>query len=117
VIQGNYIGINVVSTALGNANGIEIVGVNNTVGGTASGARNVISGNSSDGLLIDSTASGITVLGNYVGTSADGTTAVANNGSGIEIAGTANVIGGTASGSRNVLSGNSIDGVVLDSTA
>ncbi len=113
-VLGNYIGSNAAgNAALPNNNGIEIVGANNTIGGTASGARNLISGNYRDGVLIDSSGSGNSVLGNYIGTKAAGTAALAN-GIGIEVAGSSNVIGGRASGARNLISGNNT-GVNIDS--
>ncbi len=95
-------------------NGMEVAGSNSTIGGTTTAAGNVLSGNSNDGLLIDSGVSGVQVQGNYIGTNAAGITAVANSGNGIEIQGTGNTIGGS-SGSRNLISGNSNDGVKIDS--
>src|SRR5262245_51604184 len=114
-VLGNHIGTNSAGTAaVANRVGIEVFGTNDTIGGTDLGAFNLISGNSLDGVLIDSIASGNQVLGNYIGTNAAGTAALAN-GNGIEIAGTGNTIGGTVSGSRNLISGNSKDGVLIDS--
>ena len=52
---------------------------NNTIGGTAAGARNVISGNGSDGVVfIDGSATGNLVAGNYIGTDVTGTMALGN---------------------------------------
>jgi hypothetical protein len=46
LVEGNYIGTNTAgSAAMGNLDGIEDSGGNNTIGGTTSGARNIISGN------------------------------------------------------------------------
>src|SRR5262249_26276854 len=53
VIQNNFIGTNVAGTAaLGNFDGITITGTANTVGGTAAGAGNLISGNNRYGVAI-----------------------------------------------------------------
>src|SRR5262249_41765134 len=55
VIEGNYIGTNPTgTTALPNQVGVVIQGGagNNTIGGTATGARNLISGNLQDGIAI-----------------------------------------------------------------
>ncbi len=118
-VQGNYLGINASGTAQANSgNGVEVSGSNNTIGGTASGARDIISGNSNDGVLIGSGASGNWVMGEFIGISPNGSVGVANIGNGIEVAGTHNTIGASASvGLLNIISGNSKDGVLLDSTA
>jgi hypothetical protein len=115
VVQGNYIGTNTIGSAvLGNSVGIEVAGNNNTLGASYAVAPNVISGNSSDGVLLDSGSNGNLVLGNYIGTNPGGTVALANN-VGIDDAGSSNTIGGSVMGSRNIISGNTGDGVLLDS--
>ncbi len=118
-VQGNFIGIDISGTkgAANAANGVEIAGNGNTIGGTTTGLGNTISGNSGDGILMDSTASSNAIQGNDVGTDYKGTSVVANSGSGIEIAGSNNTLGGTISSARNILSGNNKDGVLLDSSA
>lgn len=120
IITGNYIGTNAAGTA-GVGNGNDGIATNNTapaitVGGTASGAGNVISGNTDDGVYISSSSAASTLLGNYVGTNAAGTAAVANGGDGIHTQAQVTV-GGTASGSRNIISGNTANGLYMDSTA
>jgi outer membrane lipoprotein-sorting protein len=116
VIEGDYIGTNVAGTAaLANTTyGILVTAAsNNTIGGTASGAGNVISGNGAAGIEINGTAStGNLVEGNDIGTDAAGTRVLANGGYGIEFADSfANTIGGTAAGAGNVISGNILGGV------
>jgi hypothetical protein len=117
VIQGNYIGVTAQGDkALGNGReGIDIstsapdVFVTNTlVGGTTPGAGNVISGNFTDGIGIGSfQTTGTTVQGNRIGTSANGMSKIPNGGDGIHIdLGNNNVIGGSAPGAGNVISGN-----------
>ncbi len=131
LVVGNLIGTDVLGThALGNQGNLTgqpshaavyLTGgsVNNTIGGTASGAGNVISGNNAStilgAVLLDSGASGNLILGNFIGATSSGTAALANNGDGVLIHGssTANTIGGAASGAANVISGN-FDGVNLD---
>ena len=127
VIEGNYIGTNAAGTAavaIQGTNpgpGVSIVGsTNTTVGGTSSGARNVIAGNVGSGLLINAT-SGLTevttVQGNYIGVDATGEAALGNLGSGIEYRDVGDAtdvsldVGGTAPGAGNVISGNLVDGI------
>ncbi len=118
VVQGNYIGTDYTAKlAVANSgSGIELVGNSNTIGGTSAAARNILSGNSSDGVRIDSSASGNQVLGNYIGTDNHGTAALGNK-VGIEDAGNSNILGGSVLGAKNVISGNSSDGILLDSSA
>ena len=116
LVEGNRIGTDVTgSTALANNIGVEIIGAGadgNTVGGTAVGARNLISGNTEDGIVISGT-SGNVVAGNYIGIDATGTGAVPDGGDGVNIAagGGSNTIGGAVAGAGNVISGNSGYGV------
>jgi hypothetical protein len=117
LVLGNFVGLDYSGkVAMGNRNGVEIAGTNNTLGGTASGARNIFSSNSNDGVLLDSSASGNQVLGNFVGTDNSGAKALANH-NGVEVLGANNTLGGTSSNARNFISGNSNDGVLLDSGA
>jgi hypothetical protein len=119
VFQGNLIGTDATGlAALGNAGaGIDFsMGFGNTVGGTTPAARNVISANGRDGIEIFIRNN--TILGNYIGTDITGQTALGNTGAGILINGSfvipnvdGNVIGGTAPGAGNLISGNTGAGV------
>ena len=111
-VQGNLLGTNAAGTA--SLTGVDSFGVfllngpsNNVIGGTAAGAGNIVSGNVNSGIQI-SDASGNRIEGNYCGVTADGTAALGNGGSGVTIEGTSsnNIVGGTAAGARNILSGN-----------
>ncbi len=144
IVEGDYIGTDPAGDALGNdsglsqAGGVLIVAASgNTIGGTASGDRNVISENVGDGLDIE--YSGLTILGghqlaggnltvaipmdnvvegNFIGTNPSGTAALPNTGAGLSIiGGSDNTIGGAASGAGNVISGNGADGVDISGTA
>ena len=82
LVAGNYIGTDYTGTmALGNAlSGVEIAdsASNNTIGGTAAGDRNVISGSPEGGVFIHGSATGNLVAGNYIGTDVTGTMALGN---------------------------------------
>jgi uncharacterized repeat protein (TIGR01451 family)/CSLREA domain-containing protein len=115
----NYIGTDVTGTvALGGSLGIGLQSSNNTIGGTGPGAGNLISGNGT-GIEISpfgagSSITGTVIQGNLIGTDRTGTLDLGNNGSGIQIFGTAGgagsvtgtQVGGTAPGAGNVVSGN-----------
>jgi hypothetical protein len=85
--------------------GVSIEGASNTlIGGNVSGARDVISGNSSSGIQIDGdTATGNQVMGNFIGSDITGTVNLANNSNGIGIGSGSNTIGGTTPGARNLI--------------
>ncbi len=127
-IQGNYIGINAAGTAALTSGGVSqsVTGIqiglngagtgssNNTIGGTTAAARNVVSGNASNNVFLnDPTTNGNKVQGNYIGINAAGTAAI-GFGTGIYLQRTNNfLIGGTAAGAGNVISGNSGTGINL----
>jgi|GEM_PF-399551 len=118
-VLGNFIGTNANGTATlpNGANGIQINGLpNNIIGGTTAGSRNLISGNNSYGIYINgSGATGNQVLGNFIGTDFSGTTALANQGFGIELAGAPNnIIGGDTAAATNLISGNKNNGVYIN---
>ena len=123
VIEGNFIGTNPAGTAgLGNA----FVGIllntgpaNVTIGGTTPAARNLISGNTFNGIVFGQAGgaggggTNHLVQGNLIGTDASGGNAIPGQEKGIETLGvTSNIlIGGTTAASRNVVSGNAIYGI------
>ena len=112
-IAGNYIGVGADgSTALANTyDGVRIYNsaTNNTIGGSASGLGNVISGNGQDGIQIEGEGSdGNTIRGNLIGTRADGVIALGNGQDGILITSGADntLIGGIGGFEHNVISAN-----------
>jgi hypothetical protein len=113
IIEGNFIGIDASgTTALGNGNGVilgNIAGTGpTTIGGTAPASRNVISGNTTHGILDSSASAPVLVVGNFLGTNAAGTAVLpagTGTGSGVNSS-KAITIGGTAAGSRNLIAGN-----------
>ena len=86
-----------------------------TIGGTNTGARNLISGNGGDGIYLGS-SSNIVVQGNYLGTDVSGGAAIGNGGAGLEAFSGSQVvtIGGTNLAARNLISGNRGDGLTLN---
>lgn len=120
-VLGNLIGVDVSgTTAVSNTYGVYITNgaANNVIGGESAGARNLISGNTLGGIAIVGVgADGNTVLGNYVGVNVSGILQVGNQ-NGVYIGGGAqgNRIGGTTSGDRNLISGNTDSGVIITDT-
>ena len=101
--------------------GVEIRLANaNSVGGDVAGAGNLISGNAHDGVLITGGAKLNIVQGDLIGTRADGSHALANQGNGVEIDdATQTTIGGTpttTSTPGNLISGNLLSGLVIQGT-
>jgi CSLREA domain-containing protein len=88
-LAGNFVGTDVSGTiALGNGgDGIEMDASNSVVGGTTPAARNLISGNGTDGLSVSGFAKKVRVEGNLVGTRADGVGALGNGFNGVDVAG------------------------------
>ncbi len=138
LVQGNYIGTNAAGTAaVGNGQGVNIAAAqDNTIGGTAPGAGNVIAGNNANGgtnrgieIVGHSQASttGNVIQGNKIGTAADGTTDLGHQSAGILIwdgngnTVSNNTIGGTAPGAGNIIAfngkNNFEDGVTVGTNA
>lgn len=118
VISSNYIGTDVTGlAALPNTDdGVQIDhAVDNVVGGNTPGERNLISGNGDDGVqILNQADQGNVVSGNYIGVDATGTTALPNGDDGVDLlASEGNLIGGTMPGERNIISGNSEDGILI----
>ncbi|HET7720199.1 MAG TPA: right-handed parallel beta-helix repeat-containing protein, partial [Acidimicrobiales bacterium] len=86
-ILGNYVGTDVTGgKAVGNTTGIRLQNSPATIGGTAPGAGNVVSGNTGPATGISVTSSSGTVIqGNFIGTDASGAAALGNAGAGISL--------------------------------
>jgi uncharacterized repeat protein (TIGR01451 family) len=115
-VAGNTIGLMVDgSGVLGNGNGLYIAAAGTTVGGSAAGAGNLISGNAGGGIGLFN-ATGSVIQQNKIGTGIGGMGSRANGEVGIAIAGGSNnVVGGTSPQTRNLISGNAGHGVLLSS--
>ena len=89
----------------------------NTIGGTTTAARNVISGNFDDGILLtDFSTSSNAIQGNYIGSDASGQHALPNSNDGIQIDNQANVNVIGASNAGNLIAYNGSNGVEIDGT-
>lgn len=114
LIQGNLMGTTASGTAKLNASsstfGISLRVVTGlTIGGTAPGAANVISGMGA-GILIgnslgQTTAGGNFIYGNFIGTDVTGTVALGNASYGVGAYNINSTIGGGAAGQGNVIGG------------
>ena len=122
-VKGNLIGTDIEGTAaLGNGggnfggSGVSLPNLSgqssngNIIGGTEPGARNIISGNSSNGI---DASNGTIIQGNYIGTNIAAFMKLPNA-NGIRVNGTGVVIGGTTPEARNIISGNAGAGVTLN---
>lgn len=119
-VSGNRIGTNAAGTAaLGNAgHGITLgAGTNLEIGGAAAGLGNVISGNGGLGMWLSGTlGNDVRVFGNRIGTDPGGTSAMPNQGGGVLLASKGAIrFGGGGSGEGNVISGNTGNGIALNS--
>ncbi|MGH8021972.1 MAG: hypothetical protein ACRED1_00200, partial [Limisphaerales bacterium] len=119
VVEGNYIGVGADGTTpVPNYWGIVCSSgaVNNTFGGTVAGARNVISGNLSEGLRLTDPGTAFNVVqGNYFGTDVGGSLAIPNNYANVNIQNGANsnLVGGVTVAARNLITANYYN-VVID---
>jgi titin len=118
-VSGNYIGPNAAGdTSLSSTNsGVYISsGASfNTIGGGAAGEGNLISGQGSGVILEHANTIGNIVSGNLIGTDAAGTGALGNIAYGVQITSGPQdtTIGGDTSEERNVISANTLGGVVI----
>ena len=115
-ILGNFVGTNASGTAAlaDQGAGILLDGVSGAViGGLSASAGNLVSGNARSGISILNGSSDTVVQGNTIGTTADGQTAPGNS-AGIDIDQSWNsLVGGSATGAGNLISGN-VNGVIID---
>jgi len=116
-VQGNYVGLNPAGTAAmpNTLYGVYINGsqAGVVIGGSAAGAGNVISGNGSWGVVVAGAVAGTKVQGNRIGRPAVGFQQVSNMDGGLEVLQNGAIIGGTAAGEGNTISGNNGRGVVV----
>ena len=115
-ISGNVIGLSAAGSSLGNGGaGVSARRAPGTRVGNA-GAGNVISANGGSGVVIDGLSELLNLVqGNYIGTDTTGALDRGNAGNGVHVIDSAhNLIGGATAALRNVISGNSGEGVRVD---
>ncbi|MBN2414682.1 right-handed parallel beta-helix repeat-containing protein [bacterium] len=118
-IFGNLIGTDLTGTqSRGNGvSGITISGESSliTIGGVSAAERNIISGNRDHGILLSGgDVDSVTITGNYIGTAADGISAVPNGCDGIHLFhANHNSIGGVDEQAGNLICGNTCNGIVM----
>lgn len=117
LVAGNRVGVNANGTLKrGNTLGGILVknSLTDTIGGTSSGAANIISGNASHGIETFGTTDGLVVQGNFIGTDVSKTIDLGNLGDGVHLFSSHNTIGGLSQGAGNVIAfnGNSTSGNV-----
>jgi hypothetical protein len=124
-IVGDFIGVSQNGTAA-DPNGVGVAVQDASavqVGGANPGERNVISGNTSDGVQVRN-STGTLVINNFIGTDLNGLAAVANGtgttgGVGVNVltGSTNTLVGGSAAGAGNVIGGNAGSGVRVSDAA
>jgi len=115
-VMGNYIGTNIAGkVAVSNGYGVYVDGApTNTIGGSLTGMGNLISGNTTAGILLThSGTTGNLVEGNTIGTNDIGNAAIANSYGVWIIDASDNVIGGSTVSRRNIISGSNIAGISI----
>ena len=114
-ITGNFLGVRSDGiTSSANQYGVYVSNASgNTIGGATPAERNLISGNTSAGVFFASGSANNKALGNVIGTTANGRSAVSND-TGVLVSAADNVIGGAATGEGNLISGNTRYGVSLN---
>ena len=114
-VKACHIGIDAAgTTAVPNSLGIAIAGATVAIGGTTAADRNLISGNSLEGVFLGAFTGG-TIQGNYIGTDVTGTVAVPNaSGLVLQGGGGSGVLVGGSGTTANLISGNTNNGIDVE---
>ena len=121
-IQGNYVGTNAAGTArldnVGAGIGVDgdpgVGSDNNLIGGAVAGAGNLCSGGTAEGIYVSVDSNANTIQGNIIGLNAAGTLAIPNGTQGIKIQSPGNTVGGDTALKRNLISGNTASGILVE---
>jgi hypothetical protein len=120
-IEGNFIGTDPSGTQdLGNGTdgvqaGFSFPNQRTTIGGTTPEARNLISGNTANGIFLGLAFGGefTDIQGNQIGTKRNGTDALGNGSNGVVLGRRGNTVGGATPGAANTIAFNGKDGVTV----
>lgn len=123
VLVGNFIGTDAAgsySAASGTAGGLGVMVLqgakDNRIGGSSAADRNVVSGNPGHGIATyDESTDSTVIVNNIIGLDPSGTKRLSNRVHGVDInlMSSYSTVGGTQPGERNVISGNSGEGVEI----
>ena len=117
-ILGSFVGADVAGLiAKPNGEGVYVDAAHVSIGSPAAADRDVISGNSTSGLILDG-ATGSVVQGDLIGTDATAAGGLGNGGDGvfIEHPSTSGVLGGDAAGAENRIAFNRLAGILVHGT-
>ena len=109
LVEGNFVGTNAAgTTAVGTGGGIDLASSsNNTIGGTAAAARNLVAGATLPAIIVRLGSSNTTIQGNYLGLDVTGLVPLRNVGNEVAIFDSeSTTLGGVVAGARNVIAGN-----------
>jgi len=131
-VECTYLGADAAgAAALPNGTGLTVRGSSNRIGGTSAATRNLIAGNTLDGIAIEPGASGQDSLynrvqGNFIGVQADGATPLANGRDGVRFGAVpapaaaagannvaSNLLGGDDTAAGNLIAHNDRNGVTV----
>lgn len=116
-VYGNFVGTDFSgTTAIGNDQcGIRVWShpEGNTIGGSSGLMRNVVSGNSWEGINVVSNSPRTVIKGNYVGVTSLAAFTVPNGIIGISCGGDHTIIGGTGAGEANIVGGSVSHGIYI----
>jgi CSLREA domain-containing protein len=121
LVKGNWIGTSAGGmSAMGNTMGVRIRNCQTDVqvGGATPAARNIISGNATEGIYIFDAAcpnKKVSIFGNYIGTNFSGTGAVGNM-YGVHVVSSGVTIGAELDAMQNLISGNTADGIIIETS-
>ena len=121
-IVGNFLGTSQNGTAAeANSVGVLITSKSslNQIGGGNPNDRNIISGNSFDGVRVEALASGNVIVGNFIGIDQNGVNPLGNARFGVSVeSGAINTrVGGLGAGTGNVIAANGASGVRITDAA